>query len=337
MPTNVARAAGLVLSLLALGACTGDAPETHPTPRPNGTVPVPEVSPSPPTRSRESAIPVGAIKMSPESDPSPPVLHSDEWLAPLSMPGPINTAGAEDSPFITPDGLTFLFFFTPDARVPAEKQLFDGVTGIYLTEASDGAWAEPWRLALQDPGKLSLDGCEFLLGEELWFCTAREGNFRGIDLWTAELREGVASNWRNAGERLNREIQVGEMHLSSDGATLYFHAPSAAGGVDLFLTRRLQERWSDPEPISALNTDADEGWPFVSEDGSEFWFTRWHEGTPGIFRSLRTEAGWSEPALILSTFAGEPTLDRAGNLYFVHHYVVDGKIVEADIYFAARR
>ena len=49
------------------------------------------------------------------------------------MEGPVNTAGAEDSPFVTPDGQTLYFFFTPDVRVPAEQQLLDGVTGIWVT------------------------------------------------------------------------------------------------------------------------------------------------------------------------------------------------------------
>jgi len=41
--------------------------------------------------------------------------------------------------------------------------------------------------------------------------------------------------------------------------------------------------------------------------------------------------------LILSQFAGEPSLDREGNIYFVHHYFEDGKMIEADIYVAYRK
>jgi hypothetical protein len=35
-------------------------------------------------------------------------------------------------------------------------------------------------------------------------------------------------------------------------------------------------------------------------------------------------------------FAGEPTLDAQGNLYFVHHFYRDGVMIEADIYTAVR-
>jgi hypothetical protein len=53
------------------------------------------------------------------------------------VPGRVNTAGAEDSPFITPDGNTLIFFFPSDPNIPAEDQLGDGVTGIYISYKTD--------------------------------------------------------------------------------------------------------------------------------------------------------------------------------------------------------
>jgi hypothetical protein len=53
---------------------------------------------------------------------------------------------------------------------------------------------------------------------------------------------------------------------------------------------------------------------------------------------LRSGGGWSEPELIVSQFAGEPTLDDAENLYFVHHFFsATGQMLKADIYVAYRR
>jgi len=41
---------------------------------------------------------------------------------------------------------------------------------------------------------------------------------------------------------------------------------------------------------------------------------------------------------LVSQFAGEPTLDDAGNLYFVHHFFTrEMEMIEADIYVARRR
>ena len=144
--------------LLLLCSCS----ET--TPLPATATPIP---------SRYSRIPETSEKMGPVNDQMPPVLHSAEWEDPIPMPGLINTAGGEDSPFITPDGKDLYFFFTPDVSIPAEKQLLDGVTGIYQSRLVNDSWADPERIILNDD--LALDGCPFVLGNQLWFCTARVG------------------------------------------------------------------------------------------------------------------------------------------------------------------
>jgi hypothetical protein len=289
--------------------------------------------------SRTKVIPIDVVKHGPFDDPHPPILHSTEWQSPIPLPGPINSAGAEDSPFISPDGQLFFFFFTPDVRIPAEGQLVDGVTGIYVSQRVFGGWSQPTRVNLQDPGELSLDGCEFFQDGQLWFCTVRNGMLREIDIWLADFEDGQASNWRSAGEELNLEVGLGEFHFSADEKTVYFHSdrPDGLGGIDLWVATHDGVRWSDAQNVAALNTEDHDGWPYLSPDGNELFFTRIYQGTPGIFRSMWTGTEWAEAELIVSQFAGEPTIDPAGNLYFVHHYYVDGIMLEADIYVAYRR
>ena len=115
---------------------------------------------------RESSIPDDVVKITPENDLSPPILHSELFENPVQF-SDINTAGAEDSPFFSPERNEFYFFFTPDVRVPVEKQLLDGVTGIYVSRKVNGAWEKAERVWLQDPGKLSLDGCAFVEGNTI--------------------------------------------------------------------------------------------------------------------------------------------------------------------------
>jgi len=148
------------LSVLLTGGCT----------EPSGPTPAAPIG-----LTRREAIPATLVKMTTDLDPFPPVLHSNEWQEPIPVDGPINTAGAEDSPFITPDGNTLYFFFTPDVSVPPEKQLLDGVTGIYVSTKQNGIWGQEARVLLQDPAKLALDGCPFIKDAILWFCSAREG------------------------------------------------------------------------------------------------------------------------------------------------------------------
>lgn len=290
-----------------------------------------------PVIDRESVIPAGAEKVTPETDEFPPVLHSEEYEPPVLLPYPVTTAGGEDSPFITPDGTLLYFFFTPDVRVPAEQQLSDGVTGVYLSRNTGDGWTVPERVFLQDPGKPALDGCPTLSGSTLWFCSAREG-YTGVNMFMASCSDDVCGGWQDVGDVL-RGYEVGEMHITADGSELYFHSPRAGGlgGYDIWVTRNEQEKWQEPKSVAAVNTAETEGWPFVTEERSELWFTRWYQGAPAIFRSKRTAAGWQEPELIISQFAAEPTLDREGNIYFTHHYFRDGTMIEADFYVARKK
>ena len=124
---------------------------------------------------RHSVIPTDAVKILPETDLNPPITHSDEYMQPVPIPGLVNTTGGEDSPFIMPDGNTLYFWFTPVVSIPAQTQILDGVTGIYVSQMVEGAWAEPMRVVLQDQGKLAGDGCAFVQNQFIWFCSAREG------------------------------------------------------------------------------------------------------------------------------------------------------------------
>ena len=177
---------------------------------------------------RESAISVDARKMMPEADIHPPILHSNEWSQPVPLGSAINTAGGEDSPFILPEGDTMYFFFTPNVTIPAEQQVTDGVTGIYVSTKQNGIWTSSQRVILQDTGKLALDGAEFVQGDTMWFASAREG-YTGVNLFTAEYKNGKWTDWQYVGDKFMKEYQVGEMHITANGSELYFHSPRTGG------------------------------------------------------------------------------------------------------------
>jgi hypothetical protein len=103
------------------------------------------------------------------------------------------------------------------------------------------------------------------------------------------------------------------------------------------VTTRYGNEWSDPINIEALNTSGLDGYVFISSNGNQLWFTRTFNGTPAIYKSVNENGNWTEPELIVSQFAGEPTLDDNGHLYFVHHYFEDGTMIEADIYVAYKK
>jgi len=285
---------------------------------------------------REDKLPADITKRTPATDPYPPIMHSSDFNAPIPMDYPFSTSGAEDSPFVLPDGNTLYFFFTPDVRVPVEDQLFDEVTGVWVSTRSGQTWSKPVRVWLQKPGKLALDGAVCVQNNEMWFASAREG-YTGVNMFTAEWVDNAWKNWAYAGDWLMKEIQIGEVHLH--GNDLYFHSPRSGtmGDFDIWVTTRINGNWTDPENIEEVNTSGMDGFPFVSTDGSELWITRTYLGSPALFRSHLQGGLWSEPELIVSQFAGEATLDDAGNLYFVHHYYENNTMIEADIYVAYKK
>ncbi|MBN2336818.1 PD40 domain-containing protein [Candidatus Bathyarchaeota archaeon] len=342
--TVVIVAVLLVVVVSAIGILSskpGEQPEETPEQVPETGEETEEPGEEPelePAVTRESKIPGDVVKQTPEMDLHPPVLHSFLWEDPIPLPGDINTAGGEDSPFISPDGERFYFFFTPDVRVPAELQLVDGVTGIWYSEKVDDQWAGAERLWLPEGG-LSLDGCTYVSDEEVWFCSVRLGNYKEIDFWVATLEDGRATNIRNAGEELNVEIGIGEMHISPDGDQIYFHGDreGGMGSSDVWVIEWTGDGWSEPVNVEAVNSPGSEGYPYLSPDMTELWINKWYMGSPGTFRSKWVDGGWTAPQLIVSTFAGEPNLDADGNIYFTHHYYRDAVMLEADIYVAYRK
>ena len=287
------------------------------------------------TKTREDAIPDDAIKITPDTDSFPPLLHSDEWMDPIPLPDPINTAGAEDAPVISPDGNLLLFFFTPDVSVPESEQLADGVTGIWWSTNIDGQWSEPQRALLTST--LALDGPLCLHDNILWFCSARIGNYRDIDIYTVESVGNEWKNWQNAGELLNTEYLVGELYLTGDGNTMYFDSsrPGGYGGKDIWVIEKINDTWTEPINLGPIiNDDTDQGWLYVTADGSELWYSH----NVNIYRAITKGSEWSNPELIVSNWVGDPAMDDQGNLYFTHHYFsMEMQRIEADIYVCYKR
>jgi hypothetical protein len=314
----------LAVTALAVAACSSSVASGAATP-PATPTPAPD---------RSASIPSSAVKMTPQTDRNPVESYSDEFDQPLPLGPGVNTAGAEDSPFILPDGKTLYFFFTPDVTVPVEKQILDGVTGIWVSRETGDEWGTAERVLLQDPGKLALDGCQFVSDDVMWFCSARDG-YSGIHWFTARFADGRWSDWQLAD--FPEDYEVGELHFSADGRTVYFHSRRAGGkgGLDVWMSTQTDDgSWGEPVNVAAVNTDRDEGWPALSPDGTELWISR----DFALWRSKLVDGQWQTPVKMFGPLAGEASIDSAGNVYFVHHYYdADSTMIEADIYVAHPR
>jgi hypothetical protein len=291
---------------------------------------------------RADAIPGDAVKQTPDGDLHPVLVHSVEFADPVPLPGPVNTAGAEDACVISRDGEIMFIFFTPDARVPAEEQLLDCVTGIWVSGRDGRGWSEPVRAYLSDD--LALDGPMCEQDGTLWFASFRTGGYKDGDIYTATY-DGSSWHWQNAGEQLNAEYQIGEVYLTAHGDTMVYQRDvvwPGEGQYDLWESYRDGSGWTEPVNLGpVVNTSTYDGWPYLSPDGNELWYTSFVSGLgyqgPSIYRTTRIGRGWTEPEEVVSGYVGDPAMDPEGNLYFTHHYVDgEGTTIETDIYVCYR-
>jgi hypothetical protein len=114
-------------------------------------------------------------------------------------------------------------------------------------------------------------------------------------LW--ETPAGVPGLDKVQGED-GHSTQLVTPHLTDNGATLYFSRRVDGGQTDLFVRRLVDGQWQDAQPVSNLNSQADDLGLIVSSGGREIYFYSNRPGGLGgtdLYVSQRTDSGWSTP------------------------------------------
>lgn len=97
-------------------------------------------------------------------------------------------------------------------------------------------------------------------GSRLLFVSDRQGGAGGLDIWMLERRvDGTWSAPQHAGEALNSPADdVSPVLVAAD--TLFFasNGMGGQGGFDIYMSVFRNGRWSDPEPLDAINSPYDE-------------------------------------------------------------------------------
>ncbi len=178
-------------------------------------------------------------------------------------------------------------------------------------------------------------------GLELYFFDlylVREDNIGGMDIWLTR-RSSVSEAWGepvNLGPPINTEYDDAKPSLSTDGLTLYFSSnrPGGYGAFDLWMSTRatLTDDWGEPVNLGdTVNSEADEIFPCVSQDGLELYFNEWEvfrpegygEGDIWVAERASTDDPWGEPvnlgeAVNSTDYDSCPYLSPDGLLLFFH-------------------
>jgi peptidoglycan-associated lipoprotein len=127
---------------------------------------------------------------------------------------------------------------------------------------------------------------------KLTTCQIFSSNRRGRDEWDEAIMLDFCDT----------AYTYGQPSLSKDGKTLFFAAdiPGGFGGKDIWMVKEVGrgKTWSEPINLgSAINTDADEMFPSIADDGTLYFSSNGHLGMGGLdmFKSTGTGNEWSEP------------------------------------------
>ncbi|MCP4450213.1 MAG: hypothetical protein GY809_02035 [Planctomycetes bacterium] len=215
---------------------------------------------------------------------------------PVNLGPSINSAGFEESPSLSSDGLSLYFASTRNGG-------FD----IYVTTRPSPAddWGEPVKLGPQ----LNRGGREQAPsispnGLELYHTRVWNGNY---DIWVS-TRETTEDSWGDParlGTTINKSSSIEfQSNFSPDGLSLYFGSTRSggSGNADLWLTTRetINSAWSTAVNLGpTVNSSAHDGFPSISADESMLFFSSWGIspyrpegfGASDLWMTRRTSAG----------------------------------------------
>lgn len=292
----------------------------------------------------------------PTDDHTPETVVSD-WSQPVRLGEPINTPCPQDAIEISADGRYLYVMFTADitdSMTPAE--ILSAVNNTYRAEriGGPGDFDEPVYFDLATGTAGSLDGEVSFTpdGSTVYFHSNRPENLGYnhspttedfLDIYVADMVNGVPGPGRNLGSPPNSIRPDGEHAIHPDGVTLYLTSlrPGGLGGADIYRSTLSGSTWSEPVSLGVpINTFANELQPCFTADGDTMYFTssRNLQVGPAIYRSHRDGSAWSAPELVIRGIAGEPTVTADGQLlYFVHVVTHDGVIIDADVWYCERK
>ena len=188
--------------------------------------------------------------------------RENDWVEPVELPKTVNNRSAFLKGFaLSADGRRMYF---TSAKSPVV-----GGYDILSSDLNGKTWTEPQNLFLPVNSKTN-EGCPSpsVDGNSLYFMRCDKMDQRkaaGCKLFKVDKKPN--GQW-NEPQELPENINTGNSQsprIMADNETLIFASDKmnqGKGGMDLFLTRLVNGKWSDPRPLDFVNTEQDD--QFVS-------------------------------------------------------------------------
>ena len=209
---------------------------------------------------------------------------SNDWSLAQDVQGlPLLGNFSIENGVFSSDGSRFYCTACQMVQVKKEKKR---TCAIYVLKRSEKGWLSPAKLPERintegsittQPYVFNKDGKEILL-----FASNRTGGKGGMDIWNAtrDLKSEGYTEPQNMGSNINTEGDEVTPYYDSEENILYFSSNglSSFGGLDIFKSKGLDNKWSAAENIGApFNSGAD-----------DYFFVKNKSLTGGFFVSNRT-------------------------------------------------
>ena len=253
------------------------------------------------------------------------------WETPEALAGALSDSSSASRPALSPDG-RFLVFVSGERGSNSD---------LYVAEMKNGEPGTPEPLSAVDTTADEISPA--FSGDALYFASDRPGGAGGLDLYRAPYSNGAFGAPERLGDAVNTSADECDPAPRPGTREIVFASNRGAGGVsarrggtaareggfDLYVADLGAEGdAARPAPLVALNTEHEEREPAFTADGRTLFFASDREHGSGdfdLYRTSRTEQGWSEPVALagLNTGASErgpaPAFDDF-SLYFAREH-----------------
>ncbi len=183
-------------------------------------------------------------------------LEDGTFTKPENMGDEINTEGDETTGMLSYDGTKLLIY----------KEM-DGQHDIFETQLQGSKWVPMISFSSQINTDDNQTFCSFSANEKkLYYINDRkkgESNY-GTDIYVSQCMDKSTRKYEfpnSAGKNVNTKFNEGSVYMHPNGDLMFFSSEghNSMGGYDIFVSRRKQGEWQEPENLGwPINTPYDD-------------------------------------------------------------------------------